>query len=54
MIVTTLSRSYEFVTGENTKTRDYHLKHKLNNFYNGYNNNVDYITATGLSSPKFQ
>ena len=49
----TIKDLYEFVTGENTKTRDYHhLKHKLNNFYNGYNNNVDYITATGLPSPK--
>ena len=48
----TIKDLYEFVIGDNTKTRDYHhLKHKLNNFYNGYNSNVDYITATGLPSP---
>ena len=49
----TIQDLYDFVTGENTKTKDYHhLKHKLNNFYTGYNNNVDYITGTGLPNPK--
>ena len=36
----TIKDLFDFVTGENTKTKDYHhLKHKLNNFYDGYNNN---------------
>ena len=49
----TIKELFDFVTGENTKTKDYHhLKHKLNNFYNGYNDNIDYISSTGLPNPK--
>jgi len=51
----TIKDLFDFVTGENTKTKDYHhLKHKLNNFYDGYNNNIEYISNIGLPSSKLE